>query len=442
MKKNIFLSPSRTLLISILGTIILGTLLLLLPISQNKPISFIDCLFSSVSTTCVAGFLTVPLSLFSLFGQFVLLVLIQIGGIGLITLSLFLISLFTKLGFGTQLMIGKILEFESWKKVKPMLMFIIFFTLISELFGAILIFFTIHNRYSFHKAIFHSVFHSISSFCSAGLSSFGGDSLISFNTDFLFLLFTGILIILGTFGFITWHELFYYFKNKIASKRASLSLSSYIVLVFSTLFIIIFTVLLLVLENPVELAGKPYYVKLYNMVFNALSYRSTGFTTLELSTMRMATLFLILIYSFIGSAPGSTGSGIKITTFIIFLATIKSVILGKSFVEIKERRIMQEQLFSTMSVIAISFFWIIIITFLLLIIENDYLFSDIFFETVSSFTTLGLCTGITATFSIFGKLIIMVNIFVGRVGILILLLALRTHKEPEFNYPEERITIT
>lgn len=440
MNTNFFMYPGYTLLISISAAIALGTFLLVLPISQAVPIPFIDCLFASVASTCVAGCLTVPFNDFSLFGKTIILALIQIGGIGLITLSLFLISLFTKLGYRTQLMIGQILEFDSWKRTKPMLMFIIFFTLIAEVLGAIGIFFSIYPKYSFKSAVFYSIFHSISSFCSAGLSCFG-DSLIDFSLNFNFLFITGLLIILGTFGFITWLELFNYFKNLWRSKRAILSLSTQIILVLSSISIFVTTILLFYLESG-QLINQPLYVKLYNMVFNAISYRSTGFTTLSLSSMKIASLFMILIYSFIGSAPGSTGSGIKITTFGIFLATMRSILSGKMTVEIKERRVMQEQIFNTMAIIYVSIAWIILATFLLLIIEQDYSFFNIFFEIISSFTTLGMGIYITPTFSILGKLIIILNIFIGRVGILILLLALKTHKESEFNYPEERIMIT
>ncbi len=436
-------SPGRTVLLTIGLTIVLGTLLLMLPIAQNAPISLIDCFFTATSSTCVTGVLTVPFESFSFFGQCVILGLIQIGGIGLLTLWLFLVALFFNLGISAKFMLGRILELSTFKNPRQILFFIIGTTLITETLGAISIYFLIKDQYAPWDAIFHAIFHSISSFCKAGLSSFGPDSLIPFSHNLPFLGVTSILILLGGTGFITLHELLLYAQHKWQGKRYQFSLSSRVILSMTALLIISATILLLILEGPTHFPNSPWWETLSNMLFNAIAYRSIGFTTIDLDTMQTATIFLIMMYSFIGSSPVSTGSGIKVTTFAIFLATIRAVINGRMEVDIKNRRIPQDQIFKAMAVLSMSVLWITLSTFLLALAESQSSFISVFFEAVSSFTNLGLATSITPTLTNAGKVIIIVNMFMGRVGILTLMLALRvSHERKEFHYPEERLMLS
>lgn len=437
-----FLSPGRTVLFSIFITITLGTILLMLPFAQKYPVRFIDCLFTATSCTSVTGVLTVPFDSFTLFGKIIILLLIQIGGIGLATLTIFVISLFTNLGFSTKLMLGEMFELGSWKNTRQILIFIITFTLLVELIGALCIYLIISPRYSFHDAIFHAIFHSISSFCSAGLSSFG-NSMIDFQHNLPMLAVTGILILFGTLGFITWYELYTHNIKSFSLKRISLSLTTKVVLSLTAILICIVTILLLILEGSTQFPCASWITSVSNMLFNAIAYRSTGFTTIDLKTVQSATVFLIIMYSFIGSSPGSTGGGIKVTTFALFLATVRSVVMGRTVIELKGRRIPQDQIFKAMAILSLSFCWIIFSTFCLLLIEKEISFIGIFFETVSSFTTLGLATDITPYLSSVGKLLIILNMFIGRIGSLTLLLALRARTEKaEFQYPEERIMIS
>lgn len=441
LNKNLF-SPGRTVLLSIFFAICIGTLLLMMPISQKESISFIDCFFTSVSSACVAGVLTVPIDAFTIFGKYIILILIQIGGIGLLTLTIFLVSLFTKLGLTTKFMVGQILELESWQKAKQLLIFIITFTLISEAIGAILIYYFIDPFYSIQDGLFYAIFHSISAFCSAGLSPFG-NSLVAFKENIFMLTITGLLILGGTLGFITWYELFKYLKMKVQKKRMSFSLTTKVVISFTLILTIGVTLLLIILEGPAHFTDSPWWITVSNMLFNAISYRSAGYSTIDPNQMQSATLFLIIMYSLIGASPGSTGSGIKVTTFALFIATIKSVISGKSVVELKGRKIPKEQIFKAASILSLSVCWIIVSTFILLLLEKDKSFISIFFETVSSFTTLGLATYITPDLSIPSKILVALNMYIGRLGSLTFLLALKTKAErSEFQYPEERIMIS
>lgn len=440
-RRQPYFSPGRLVLLSIILTIIFGTLLLMMPMCQKTHISMLDCFFTATSSTCVTGVLTVPFESFTLLGKLVILLLIQVGGIGLVTLSLFLMSLFTNLGLSAQLMGGHILELETWKNTKQIVMFITSVTLISEAIGAILIYFTISSNYNFSEAIFHSVFHSISSFCSAGLSSFD-NSLINFQDNIFMLLITGLLILLGTIGFIPLHELFSYIKNRNINKRHTFSLTTKVIASMTVILIFVATFLLIILEGH-HFSDKPWWIKVSNMLFNAIAYRSTGLTTIDINIMQAATVFMIMMYSLIGSSPGSTGSGIKVTSFAIFLATIRAVMTGRTVVDLKGRKIPNDQIFKAMAILSLSFCWVILSTFFLLLLESKSSFINVFFETVSSFTTLGLATDMTPYLSYAGKLLIIANMFIGRVGSLTLILALRAKTEKtEFQYPEERIMIS
>ncbi len=443
LRKFLCDSPGRTVLLSIIFTIGLGTILLMLPAAQRTPISFVDCLFTATSSTCVTGVLTIPFDSFTLFGKCIILALIQIGGIGLLTLWLFLVSLFVTLGLSTQFMIGQVLELTILKNPRYILYFIIGFALITELIGAGCIYWLISPLYSPGEAVFHSIFHSISSFCNAGLSSFGGQSMIPFKENIPLLGITGLLIFLGGIGFVTIYEFFIYIKKRFMKKRYQFSLTTRVVFAVVPVLIGTVTLLLLWIEGSRHFADQSFFVTISNMIFNAVAYRSAGLTTIAISNMQTATVFMIIMYSFIGSSPVSTGSGIKVTTFALFLATIRSVINGRMVVEIKGRRIPQDQIFKAMAVLSLSVCWITVSTFCLALIESQSSFISVFFEAVSSFTNLGLATEITPFLSIPGKFLIICNMLMGRIGTLTLMLALRMHRDRgEFQYPEERLMMS
>ena len=267
--------------------------------------------------------------------------------------------------------------------------------------------------------------------------------MIPFDKNIPLLAITAVLILLGGIGFMTLSELFTFIRKKWQGKRFHMTLTTRVVLSMTALLITVATILLVIIEGPRHFPNGPWWLTLSNMLFNAIAYRSTGLTTIDLSTMQTATVFMIIMYSFIGSSPVSTGSGIRITTFAIFLATIRSVIRGKMTVEIKGRRIPQDQIFKAMAVLSLCICWIIASTFILSLIESHSSFIMVFFEAVSSFTNLGLATDITPFLSLPGKLLIILNMFIGRMGSLTLLLALRPQRERvDFQYPEERIMMS
>ena len=438
----LFISPSRTLLLSIIVTILCGTALLLLPAAQYEAISITDVLFTATSATCVTGLLSVPFSSFTLFGKGIILLLIQIGGIGLITLSIFLISLFFNLGMRPHLMAGQLLEVDSWKSTRQIIAFITGITVLIELCGMLALLATMPDIQRDTPYWFAALFHAVSSFCSAGFT-IAADSLSSYSHHLPFLMITTILIIIGEVGFVTLHELLRYFRSVRTKTAFRFSLHTKIIFLFSTTLVAISTLLIWYLEY-LPMASDAWVASVINSMFNAISFRSTGFTTLSIPAMENATFFLIMIIAFIGSAPGSTGSGIKTTTFALFSATIKSVIDGSMFVEIKGRRIPNDQIYKAMSIFALSLGWVAGTVFLLLLSEPDMQFIDIMFESFAAVANLGLSTGITPDLSIIGKHIVMITMIFGRIGPLTLILAMRRgrKKTVEYHYPEERVLLS
>ena len=437
-----FLTPGRMVLISILVTILIGTLILSLPCSQKTPLSLIDLLFTAISATTVTGLLTVPMESFTTFGQATILVLIQIGGLGLITLSIFLMSFFVELGLSAQLIAGQVLELEGFRGTRKLIKFIVGLTLFCEILGAFITWCSLSSEYTGPLRIFYSLFHSISSFCNAGFSPFP-HGMEAFKTNIPFLLTTLLLVTIGGFGFLSLHELGVYVRSLKNKRRIRLSLHTQVIITTTLLITLITTILFWLLEYGHTLQGIPNMTTAVNVLFDAVCARSAGFTTFDVSTLRLATIFIIMIVAFIGSSPGSTGSGVKTTTFAVFMATIKAVISGRMVVELKERKIPNDQVFKALAVFLLSLTWISLAIFGLLLTEEGWHFLDVVFESFSAFTNLGLTTGITPYLSAEGKIYIMLIMIIGRIGSITLLIALRRRLEAaDFRYPEERIMLS
>lgn len=440
-KKLVKFSPGRIILYSLIGTILFGTILLSLPIAQEHPISLLDIIFTTTSVTTVTGLLTKPLTHFTPFGQGVILFLMQLGGLGLITMTLFIISLFVNFGLTTQLLAGQMLELESWKNIKELIIFIIKLAMSVELLGTLIIFYAIRSDFPLWQALFYSLFHAISAFCNAGLFLFP-QGLVGYQHNTLLLSITILLMIIGGLGFITWHELLAYVRTFKAKKRYNISLHSKIVLYAATVLFFSFALVFWFLERENTLAQLSLGHAIINTLFSAFSFKSTGFITVSPVDLQFPTLFVMMLLAFIGSSPGSTGSGIKTTTMAIFIATIRTALAGRQEVEIRNRQIPKDQVYKALAIISLSIGWICLTTFCLLLTEPHWEFLDIIFEVVSAFATLGISTGVTPYLSATGKMFIILTMIIGRIGSLTFLLALKKHFEKkEFTYPEERIML-
>ncbi len=440
-------SPGRIVLLSFFFVISIGTFLLSLPQAREVNMLFTDILFTAVSTTCVTGLSVVPVSSFTLFGKCIILAMIQIGGLGLMTLSFFLASLFLNLGIASRLMAGQLLEFEFWSKVRYFLLLIIGLTFSFELLGTIYLYFQFKGTPGIEDPLFAAFFHSISAFCHAGISLFD-DNLITFATKPLMLLGLGTLMLAGSLGFVVWYDIASLIKKTIQNKLKGtaqlcrLSLHSKLVLLSTILLTLTGAILIWLLEYNNIFKGISHIKSLSNSLFMSLSARSIGFKTINLSQAHLPTLFLLLPLMFIGASPGSTGSGIKTTTFIVFVATVFSIMQNRPFVELGGRRIPHDQIYKVMAIVALALFWIFSTTFILLITEPDCNFMQILLESVSAFGTCGISTGITPYLSKIGKFTLMTTMLVGRAGSLTLVLALRKKATKHlYEYPEERIMI-
>lgn len=438
------LSPSRLLLLSILGIILVGTFLLWLPIAQTVPHHLLDLLFTATSATCVTGLLTIPLTEFTLFGKSIIILLMQIGGLGLITMTIFFISLFFQVGIRTHLLAGQLLELDNWKNSRSMITFIITLSLCAEALGVLLFYFTIPAHQSPDPLFFSACFHAVSSFCCAGFSIFP-NGLESLSHNYSFLLITLTLITIGELGFVTWHELYHAAIALWKRRWFKLSLHTKIVLYTSSIIALIIIFVLWFLEGMQLLATESSWYALLNTIFNAFSYRGCGFSTFSIAHLQCGTLLVIMVAAFIGVSPGSTGSGIKVTSIALIVATIKSVLTGRTVVDLRGRRIPNDQIFKVIAIITLALLWIFMSVFFLFLTEHNpqCTLLPLLFESVSAFSNLGISLGITSLLSITGKIIIIMGMILGRIGVLTLLLASKQQREMvEFQYPEERIMLS
>ncbi|MBM17668.1 MAG: hypothetical protein CL947_01210 [Epsilonproteobacteria bacterium] len=436
-KKFIKYYPQHMILLSLISFTILGTLLLALPAARVKDIPLLDLFFTSASLTTVTGMMTVPMDSFSNLGHIIILCLMQIGGLGLMTLSLLFMYTFTNLGVYTQVVASEVLSIKSFKDTKNILFFMLKMTIILEAIGAAIIFPTLCKTYSIKRALFLSVFHAVSSFCNAGFSLFPQE--ITTFIDHPFIMFTTtVLMTMGGLGFVTWHEVL--MKVKKDSQYKGMSWHTKLVFKIYGATTLCSALLFWMLERHNTLANFPLFKKIYIIAFAAISMKSTGFEVLPITAVHLATLVLAMVTMFIGSAPLSTGSGIKTSVFAIYLGVIRAAVLGKRHAVLFGRHIIDEQVYKAMAVIALSLSWILITTFCLLITEPNYHFIDILFEAVSAFTNNGLSTHITIYISSIGKIFIMATMIIGRVGALALVMSMKrfidTH---EISYPKERI---
>ncbi len=435
-------SPGRTILLSLCITILIGTALLALPIARISWIHPLDLFFTATSVTCVCGLFTVPLDQFTPFGHGVILALIQIGGLGLITMTLFLMSLFVNLGMATQFMAGRLLELESTTKLKKLLIFIITLTLLFELVGAFFIFIAIKDHFHVGTALFLACFQSISSFCNAGISLFPLHHF-EYQSSYTILFTSSLLMLFGGFGFITWQELIQYLHTSWLKKRYIFSLYTKIVLYWSASLLTICGVIFWILERDNVLIHLSTPAKITSCFFHAISFKSAGLLLVDPTQLQLASLLLIMVCALIGSASGSTGSGIKITTLAVFLSSVRAAIAGKASTDIRGRHIPMDQVYKSFTIVFLSVAWILLTTFCLLITEKKPQFLAILFEATSAFATLGISLGITASLSTIGKIFIILSMMIGRIGSITLVLALRKRRtEPTgIKYPEERIML-
>jgi trk system potassium uptake protein TrkH len=436
------LSPPQMLVLGFSGMILMGTFLLMLPIANHtgESLAFIDAFFTATSATSVTGLVVRDTgTFFTTFGQVVIMILIQIGGLGFMTMAtLFALVFRRRISLKDRLILQEAMNQGSMEGIVRLIRKVLYYSLIIEVSAAILLAIRFAVDMPILRAIYFGLFHAVSMFNNAGFDLFGQfHSLTNYVGDPIVNIVVMFLIVTGGIGFIVIADLVSYRKKRRLSLHAKVVLSmtaALIVIGFITIFIFEFT-------NKSTLSPLSWGEKLWSALFQSVTSRTAGANTLDIGNMRQATQFFIIILMFIGASPGSTGGGIKTTTFTILAGAVMAMITRKNDVILFRYRLAQERIFKAVTITMLSLFWVIAIAMILSATETAP-FLSILFETMSAFGTVGLSMGLTSELTEVGKLFICLTMFVGRVGLLTLAYALGPKKERElFRYPEGKIII-
>lgn len=442
MKK--FWTPNRMLVWGFLLFTILGAFILWLPISheEHQHVTFLDALFTATSAFSVTGLVVVDTATtYSLFGELVILALIQVGGVGFVTTAtFFLILLGKRISMKERLVLGEALNYTSFQGLIRTLLMVVYLTLIIEGIGFVLLACCFVSDFGWLQGLYYALFHSISAFNSAGFDLLGViqpfSSLSKYQHDVTVNLIIGGLMVLGALGFIVIVEVL-----KVARSK-KLSLHTKLVLTMTSILLIVGTVMILIIEwsNPLTLKDLPWFQKLLTSFFHSAA-RTGGFSTLGIDQMYPATLFFIIILMFIGASPGSTGGGIKVTTAIIIFLSVWAMIRGKANVVAFRRTIPNDNVRKALTIAVMSVLFVVVNVILLAITEHADLLT-VMFEVVSAFGTVGTSMGITPDLTPMGKILIIICMFVGRLGPLTLGFAIVQKMGREsIKYPEEKLFI-
>lgn len=438
MKRKIQLSLSTTqiIMLSFLLVIALGTLLLILPISaaDGKPVPFMDALFTATSATCVTGLVTLPtFNTWSSFGHAVILLLIQVGGLGVITiLSWFMILLHRRMGLKDRLLIQDAFNLNTMAGLGQFIKNVILGTLLIEGIGALLYMMVFVPEFG-AKGIWISVFNSVSAFCNAGMDILSENSLCDYARHPLINTVTCLLIILGGLGYIVWWDVLRVLKHIRQQKLRcfrNLTLHSKIALSTSALLIFLGTVVFLLFEhdNPLTLQGHTAFDKVQLALFQSVTTRTAGFATLPQQDLTDASALTSMLLMFIGGSPVGTAGGIKTVTVAVLIVSALATIRGQNEVSLFHRNIPKQAVSKAAAVVCMSFF-IVFLSTVLLCAVTDFSLLDAMYETVSAAATVGLSRNLTPLLNLWGKLIIIVTMYLGRVGPISLAIAFNLKRE-------------
>lgn len=444
------LKPAQSFSLGFISVILFGAFLLLLPISHagNNKLTIVDALFTSTSAVCVTGLIVVDTAtFFSRFGQTVIMLLIQVGGLGIMTLSAFIIIFSgSKMTLRERTQTLAMLDQDSVSILKKLVKLIILSTVFIEILATIVIYFTVANKLSVSPAeqIFFSLFHSISAFCNAGFSILT-DSLMGFRDSFSFNIVIMSLIFFGGLGFPVLFNirnwLYDRFRKTFRQKATRIQVQSRIILMVSIFLIIFGAVIFYVLEYANTLSQMRPENKVLTSLFQSVTTRTAGFNTIDIGALKSSTLMFFIFFMFIGASPSSTGGGVKVTTIFVLWLTLASVIRGRERVHFHGRTIPENIIRKAASLVVLSASLIIISAILIHVVDRiDML--KVLFETTSAFGTVGLSTGITDSLSTFSKFVLIFLMFFGRIGPLNILQAFFRQEDKEtVKYPDEKIMI-
>lgn len=437
------ISPTRLIVSSFAIIIFIGAFLLNLPIASNDGLSigFINALFTATSATCVTGLVIADtLTQWTLFGQLIILALIQIGGLGIITLATFFsVMLGRKVSMKGKIIAQESISDYSFNEVLILVKNLVCITAVIEFIGAVLLSISFVPRFG-AKGIYMAIFHSISAFCNAGFDLIGGfRSLTQFNGDPIVIYTTALLIMIGGLGFIVWKDLYNYRKER------RLYLHTKIVLIMSSALIIFGAIFFFISEysNPATMGPLTLFEKINAAVFHSVTCRTAGYNSLPLNEMSEVSKMASILLMYIGAAPGSTGGGIKVTTFAIIVMAIICNIKGDDQTIILRRRISPKIVSKAISIVGLSALIIFIMTIVIIAIEKIN-FINVLYEVTSAFGTVGLTTGITTTLHDISKALLIFTMFLGRVGPLTFAIAIAMRAKKNIQnavYPEGKIMV-
>ncbi len=449
---NIKISAQGLFILSFVMLISMGAFLLMMPemTVDHKGAPFLTALFTSISASCVTGLIVVDTATyFTLKGQFLIMVLFQIGGLSIISFATFFAS-FAVGGVGIKhtSMIQDFLSSDSLMDTKGLLRQIIFLSILIEVSGTIMIFMLWDPNLeftSFWSKAFYSVFHAISAFNNAGFSLFTNGLMENgVQNSYILHLVIAVLIFMGSLGFYAIRDLWGVknMRNRLKIPWKKIKLSTAIALYSSIALIIIGTIAFYFLERDGVLAGQKSVAAVITSIFQSVTTRTAGFNTVDISQLKMPTLILIIFLMFIGASSGSTGGGIKTSTFTLILLSAYSTIRGKRNLHLRNNTISFELLNRAFTIFLFASTFILFSTFILSITDPDISAMPLTFEAVSAFGTVGLSTGITASLSDEGKIVIMILMFVGRIGTLTLAFALsKKVVSNKFKYPKAHLMV-
>lgn len=435
--------------------ILTGTLLLMLPVSSvsgqwTKPL---DALFTATTSVCVTGLVVVPtFAYWSLFGKLVILALIQVGGFGIICLTMgFFVIIGRKISLKERRLIQETYNMDSNKGVIRHVIAIIKGTFILEGIGAILYSTVFIPEYGMVRGIWYSVFHAVSAFCNAGIDVIGNGSFMPYQTNVVVNLTTVMLIISGGIGFVVWWDLgkiFRMVKNRQLTLRkipermtlhAKLAIIITAILVFGGTFFI----MILEFDNPATIGNMSFGNKLLSSLFESVTLRTAGFCTIDQTGFRSASYIILCLLMLIGGSPMGTAGGIKTTTFGMLFITVASVVRGKNNTEVLKRRVSNDSIKTALSVTMITVS-VLTVAIMFLSVTEDASLKQIVFEATSALGTVGLSMNFTTCLSVAGRIIIIILMFFGRVGPVTIAIALARRKRA-YNHikdlPERNILI-
>ncbi|MBE9214625.1 ATPase [Plectonema cf. radiosum LEGE 06105] len=443
------MTVSQKICFGFLALVSVGTILLLMPFSTatgtwNDPIV---ALFTATSAVCVTGLAVVDTGTdFSFWGQLCILLLAQVGGLGYMTFTTFLIMLTgRRFNLRHKIAIQQSLDRREMQGSGQIIRSIIATTLFFEITGIFLLLLVFVPDFGWDKGMWLAIFHSVSAWNNAGFSLFS-DSLIGYQSSAILVLTISGLIIFGGIGYQVILEMFFWLSSRFRKTPRHIVLSlDYKVATSTTIFLLLLGTIaffFVEIKNPKTVEYFNFRSQLLAALFQSVTTRTAGFNSIDIGSMTTTGLFITIAFMFIGASPGGTGGGMKTTTLRVFSSSTKSILQGKEEVLLYERRIAVSLILKAIGVVVGSVTAVIISTILISITDPKFDFIQILFEVVSAYATVGLSTGITSNISIWGKLILILTMYMGRVGVLLLMSAVLGDPKPtRINYPEENLLV-